>query len=48
EQVVAPSLRARSIERRRAGLDQLQSLSELASSLTQLLLWRALRRLAAG
>ncbi len=48
EQVVAPSLRARSLERRRAGLDQLQALGELASSLTQLLLWRALRRMATG
>jgi len=47
EQVVAPALHARSPERRRAGLEQLDSLGELARDLTQLLLWRALRRVAA-
>jgi DNA-binding transcriptional MerR regulator len=46
EQVVGPGLRARSPERRRAGLEDLESLAELAQELSQLLSWRALRRLA--
>jgi DNA-binding transcriptional MerR regulator len=46
EQVVGPSLRARNAERRRAGLEDLQSLAELAQELSQLLSWRAVRRLA--
>jgi DNA-binding transcriptional MerR regulator len=43
EAVVAPALRARNPERRQAGLDDLQSLGELAQELTQLLVWRELR-----
>jgi DNA-binding transcriptional MerR regulator len=46
EQVVGPALRARSPERRRSGLEDLESLAELARELSQLLSWRALRRLA--
>jgi DNA-binding transcriptional MerR regulator len=46
EQLVGPALRARSPERRRAGLEDLESLAELAQGLGQLLFWRALRRLA--
>jgi DNA-binding transcriptional MerR regulator len=46
EQVVGPSLRARNPERRQAGLEDLESLAELAQGLSQLLFWRALRRLA--
>jgi DNA-binding transcriptional MerR regulator len=46
EQVVGPALRARNPERRRAGLEDLESLAELAQGLSQLLFWRALRRLA--
>jgi DNA-binding transcriptional MerR regulator len=46
EQVVGPSLRARSPERRRAGLEDLESLAEVAQQLGQLLSLRALRRVA--
>ncbi len=46
EQVVGPALRARSPERRRAGMEDLEALSGLAAELSQLLSWRALRRLA--
>jgi DNA-binding transcriptional MerR regulator len=46
EQVVGPALRARNPERRQAGLEDLESLGELAQGLGQLLFWRALRRLA--
>jgi DNA-binding transcriptional MerR regulator len=46
EQLVAPALRARSPERRRAGLEDLESLAQLAQELSRLLFWRALRRLA--
>jgi DNA-binding transcriptional MerR regulator len=46
EQVVGPALRARSPERRRAGMEDLESLGELAQTLGQLLFWRVLRRLA--
>ena len=46
EQVVGPGLRARNPERRRAGMEDLESLGELAQGLGQLLFWRALRRLA--
>ena len=46
EQVVGPALRARRPERRRVGLEDLQSLAESAQELSQLLFWRALRRLA--
>ena len=46
EQLVAPALRARSPERRRSGLDDLETLADLARELSQLLFWRALRKLA--
>ncbi|MDX6409942.1 MAG: hypothetical protein QOE13_3013 [Gaiellaceae bacterium] len=46
EQVVGPALRARNPERRQAGIEDLESLGELAQGLGQLLFWRALRRLA--
>jgi DNA-binding transcriptional MerR regulator len=43
EQVLAPSLRARSPERRAAAVDDLQTLAEAAQELAQLLFWRGLR-----
>ena len=46
EAVVAPALRARSAERRQAGVEDLQTLGELAQELSQLLLWRELRNQA--
>jgi len=46
EQIVAPALRSRNPERRQAGLDELQSLAELAQELSQLLFWRDLKHLA--
>jgi DNA-binding transcriptional MerR regulator len=46
EQAVGPALRARNPERRRAGLEDLESLAEVAQRLGQLLSWRAVRRLA--
>ena len=46
EQLVAPALRSRNPERRKAGLEDLQTLAELAQELSQLLLWRDLRRMA--
>jgi DNA-binding transcriptional MerR regulator len=45
EQLVAPALRSRNPERRRAGIEDLQILAELTQELTQLLFWRDLRRL---
>jgi DNA-binding transcriptional MerR regulator len=42
--VVAPSLRSRNPERRQAGVEDLQSLGEVTQELTQLLLWRELKR----
>jgi hypothetical protein len=36
-------LRARNPERRQAGVEDLQTLGELAQELSQLLLWRELR-----
>ena len=48
EAVVAPSLRARNPERRRTALEDLEALGALAQDLSQLLLWRDLRRLATG
>ena len=48
EQLVAPSLRSRNPERRKAGVEDLQTLAGLAQELSQLLFWRGLRRLAAG
>jgi DNA-binding transcriptional MerR regulator len=47
-QVAAPSLHSRNLERRQAGLQELQALGELAQELSQLLFWRDLRRLAAS
>jgi DNA-binding transcriptional MerR regulator len=47
EQVVAPALRARNPERRQSALEDLQELSGLALELSQLLFWRALRKVAA-
>jgi DNA-binding transcriptional MerR regulator len=46
EAVVAPALRARNPERRRAGLEDLQALAEAAQELAQLLFARNVRRLA--
>jgi DNA-binding transcriptional MerR regulator len=46
EQLVAPSLRARNPERRKAGLDDLQALAEASQELSRLLFWRELRTLA--
>ena len=46
EQLVAPALRSRNPERRKAGLEDLQTLAELAQELSQLLFWRDLRRVA--
>jgi DNA-binding transcriptional MerR regulator len=43
EQLVAPSLRARSPERRAAAVEDLQTLAEAAQELSQLLFWRGLR-----
>jgi hypothetical protein len=47
EQLVAPSLRGRSSERRAAGLEDLQALGEAANELGQALLWRTVRARAA-
>ena len=46
EQLVAPALRSRNAERRSAGLQDLQALTELAQELTALLLWRDVRDVA--
>jgi DNA-binding transcriptional MerR regulator len=46
EALVAPALRARNPERRRAGLEDLQALAEAAQELSQLLFMRNVRRLA--
>ena len=43
EAVVAPALRSRKPERRQAGVEDLQTLAELAQELSQLLFWRELR-----
>jgi DNA-binding transcriptional MerR regulator len=48
EQVVGPALRSRNPERRRAGNEDLEALGSLATELSQLLSWRALRRLASS
>jgi DNA-binding transcriptional MerR regulator len=42
--VVAPSLRSRNAERRQAGIEDLQTLAELAQDLSGLLFWRELRQ----
>jgi DNA-binding transcriptional MerR regulator len=46
EALVAPALRSRNPERRRSALEDLRALAEAAHELSQLLLGRALRRLA--
>jgi len=46
EQLVAPALRSRNPERRKAGLEDLQALAEASQELSQLLFWRELRLLA--
>jgi DNA-binding transcriptional MerR regulator len=48
QQLVAPALRSRNPERREHGIQELQTLAELAQELSQLLFWRDLRQLAAG
>jgi DNA-binding transcriptional MerR regulator len=48
ETIVAPALRSRNPERRQGGRDDLQMLAELSQELSQLLFWRALRRVAAS
>jgi DNA-binding transcriptional MerR regulator len=45
EAVVAPAMRSRNPERRRAGLEDLQTLAVAAQELSELLLWRNVRRL---
>jgi DNA-binding transcriptional MerR regulator len=45
EQVVGPALRSRNPERRRTGAEDVEALGTLAAELSQLLSWRALRRL---
>jgi DNA-binding transcriptional MerR regulator len=44
--VIAPALRSRNPERRRAGVEDLQAMGEAANELSQLLFWRNVRRLA--
>ena len=46
EQLLAPSLRSRNLERRQAGVEELEQLAGMAQELTQLLFWRDLRRVA--
>jgi DNA-binding transcriptional MerR regulator len=46
EQIVGPALRSRNPERRRAGTEDLEALATLTAELSQLLSWRALRRVA--
>ncbi len=46
EALVTPALRSRNPERRRAGMEDLETLAESAQELAQLLFWRDLRRLA--
>jgi DNA-binding transcriptional MerR regulator len=48
DQVAAPALRSRNPERHQEGLEELRALGMAAQELTQLLLWRAVRRIAAG
>jgi DNA-binding transcriptional MerR regulator len=48
EALVAPALRSRNPERRRAGIEDLQALSESAHELSQLLFTRNIRKLAGG
>jgi DNA-binding transcriptional MerR regulator len=46
ETLLAPALRSRNPERRRAGLEDLQALGETAQALSELLFWRNVRRFA--
>jgi DNA-binding transcriptional MerR regulator len=46
EQLVAPALRSRNPERRKAGLDDLEALSAISQELAQLLFMRDMRELA--
>jgi DNA-binding transcriptional MerR regulator len=46
EALVAPALRSRNADRRRAGMEDLQQLAETAQELSQLLFARNVRRLA--
>ena len=46
EALVAPALRSRNVDRRRAGMEDLQRLAETAQELSQLLFARNVRRLA--
>jgi DNA-binding transcriptional MerR regulator len=46
EQLVAPALRSRNPERRKAGLDDLRALASASQELSQLLFWRDLRLVA--
>ncbi|MGZ8740821.1 MAG: MerR family transcriptional regulator, partial [Gaiellaceae bacterium] len=46
EQLVAPAMRSRNPDRRKAGLDDLQALAEASQELSRLLFWRELRLLA--
>jgi DNA-binding transcriptional MerR regulator len=48
EAIAAPALRSRNPERRQSGMEDLQLLAELAQELSQLLFWRALRKVAAS
>ena len=48
EQVVGPALRSRNPDRRRSGAEDLEALGALAAELSQMLSWRALRRLASS
>jgi DNA-binding transcriptional MerR regulator len=47
EALVAPALRSRNAERRKAGLEDLEELAQLAQELSQRLFWRDVRRVAA-
>jgi DNA-binding transcriptional MerR regulator len=47
DQLIAAALRSRNAERRAAGLNDLQALTELAQELAGLLLWREVREIAA-
>jgi DNA-binding transcriptional MerR regulator len=46
EAIVAPALRSRTPEKRQSGVEDLQLLAGLAQELSQLLFWRALRKVA--
>ena len=48
EAIAAPALRSRNPERRQSGMEDLQLLAALAQELSQLLFWRALRKVAAS